>query len=568
MIQFFLNNQPCSPKNRTDIRFKIDHSNRSRVKDFEMTVDNLIFVREDKQAIENYMATFGRFYGMPFSVQFGNGQIIQYYIDFTDSATTWNEVEFHAKVKRYKSNFNFFDRAKAFAFMPPLVNWVDSDFNNIRYVIIPEQQPLYYITVSLTFYNLSVLIADSVEDIQEAAADLADTLPPVPGNAGAIVAASIRLAARVARLAALTVAMIQLVTTVIEMVMPKVRKFATIQYIHLIRKGCEALGYTLDSSDIQELEPLHFLGVPERALDAKVIQEIFTPLSLAFTWGYPSAQDSISTLGDAIEKLEELFNLKTTVSNGVARIQKMATAQTNNTPIPLAYNEQAKTLNNRKFNDEFWKRKLLLWTKDPRDMFTYDDKRGHLVELDTSIITAPNPQLRLLRGMDRIENTFAMGSAKKELTFVERFIKTVLAPAVDLFSGGALTQTIDDRVNVLQITSQYYTVNKLLWQSGEFIANDQLEWLGANKIVDKWHGSESVFNRNKEIVEGMPIRMDDSIFLQLATNKFVTLPNGEIGEIVSVDWSEEDAEATATLLLNSQYNNNIQETVIYDAGNP
>ena len=77
-------------------------------------------------------------------------------------------------------------------------------------------------------------------------------------------------------------------------------------------------------------------------------------------------------------------------------------------------------------------------------MFTYDDKRGHLVELDTSIITAPDPQLRLLRGMDRIENTFSMGSAKKELTFVERFIKTVLAPAVDLFSGGALTQTIED----------------------------------------------------------------------------------------------------------------------------
>jgi hypothetical protein len=567
MIQYFLNNQPCSPKNKADIKFRVDHSDRSRVKDFEMTVDNLIFVREDKQAIESYMAQFGRFYGMPFSVQFGNGQIIQYYIDFTDSATTWNEIEFNAKVKRYKANFNFFDRAKALGFMPPLINWVDSDFNKIRYVVIPEQQPLYFVTLALAFYNLTQLIATAIEDIQQGAADLAETLPPVPGNAGAIIAASLRLAARVARLAALTVAMVQLLTTIIEMVMPKVRKFATIQYIHMIRKGCEALGYTLDASDISELQPLHFLGVPEKALDGKIIQEIFAPMSLAYTWGHPSAQDSISTLGDAIDKLETLFNLKTTVSNGVVRIQKMETAQTNNTPIPLAYDDQPKALKNRKFNDEFWKRKLLLWSKDTRDIFTYDDKVGHLVELDTAVINAPDPQLRLLKGMERIENTFAMGSVKKELTAVEKFLKNVLAPAVDLFTSGGLTATIENRVNILQVSSQYYTVNKLLWQSGEFIAPNQLEWLGANKIVDKWHGSETVSNRNKEVVEGMPIRMDEEKFLALANNKFVTLSNGETGEVVSVEWSEEDAYATATLLLNSQYNINIQQTTIYNAGN-
>jgi hypothetical protein len=572
MIQYFLNNEPCSPKNKADIKFRIDHSDRSRVKDFEMTVDNLIFVREDKKAIEDYIAQFGRFYGMPFSVQFGTGQIIQYYIDFTHSATTWNEIEFNAKVKRYKANFNFFDRAKALGFMPPLINWVDSDFNNIRYVVIPEQQPLYFVTLALAFYNLTQLITQSILDVQEGIADVQEAaipvgIPPAP-NVGAIVSASIKLAARVARLAALTVAMVQLLTTIIEMVMPKVRKFATIQYIHMIRKGCEALGYTLDASDIPELQPLHFLGVPERALDGKIIQEIFAPMSLAYTWGHPSAQDSISTLGDAIDKLETLFNLKTTVSNGVVRIQKMATSQTNNTPIPLAYDDQPKALNNRKFNDEFWKRKVLLWSKDTRDMFTYDDKVGHLVELDTSIISAPDPQLRLLKGAERIENSFAMGSVKKELTAVEKFLKNVLAPAVDLFTGGGLTQTIENRVNILQITSQYYTVNKLLWQQGEFIASDHLEWLGANKIVDKWHGSETVANRNKEVVEGMPIRMDEEKFLALANNKFVTLSNGETGEIVSVEWSEEDAYATATLLLNSQYNINIQQTTIYNAGNP
>ena len=568
MINYLLNGQVCHPKNRQEIKFIIDYSERNRVNEFEITVDNLIFVREDKEAILNHLATFGNKYGMPFSVQFSSGQILSYFIDFTDEATRWNADEFHAKIKRYRANVNFFDKADGLSWR--LVNWQDSDFTEIKYVIVPEQQALYFITLSLAFFSTVQQTIQAIEDIQAGIADITEASTPTAGVPpaivlGAVISAVIRLVARIIKAIALIVALVNLMQQIIEMVMPKVRKMLDIPYLHLIRKGCQHLGYTLDSTAINELQPLSFLGAPERSTDMGIMREIFRPLSFAFTRGFPSEMDSITTLGQAIEKLETIFNLRTTVNNGVVRIEPRL-IQGQSEPIPISYNEQDMAQMVRSFNNDAWKRKVLMWRRDVKDLWTFGDKRGHLAELDTDIINAPDSNLKLLKGAVMVDNPFALASRKEQLTRVEKFLKDVLAPAVDLFTNGGFSSQIDNRVGVMVVSSQYFTVNKLIWKVGDKIHPNHRNILNAKRILEVYHGSETVTARNKEKIENMAIRMTEENFLSLSSQNVVNLSNGEQAELVRLEWSENEAEAAADLLFETVYNTNIQQTTIYGSG--
>jgi hypothetical protein len=177
MITYILDGQIANPENRNDIRYRIDYTNRRRISEFEITVDNLVFVREDKERIFQHLANLGRYQGMPLDIVFSNGQILRYYLDFTDSSTQWTENEIAVKVKRYRANENFFDNADSLSWR--LINWQPSDFTTVKYFIIPEQQPLYIISLSLAFFSLLSQLAKAIEDIQKSIAALVKaTLPP------------------------------------------------------------------------------------------------------------------------------------------------------------------------------------------------------------------------------------------------------------------------------------------------------------------------------------------------------------------------------------------------------
>jgi len=565
MINHFLNGNPCNPHNRTDIRYKIDHSDRTRVSEFEITVDNLIFVNEDKQAIEQWLSTYGNFVGMPYNIQFSNGAVLPYIINFTES--TWNCSEFHAKIIPYRANLNFFNRANALSWR--LVNWQPSDFTNVQYIIIQEQQPLYFITLGLALFSTAQMLAKSIREISEGVSDVVKASVPVgipPGpDWGAIVVAALKLVARIAEAIALTIAMVRLMQQIIEMIMPAVRTFRDIPYLKLIEKGCQHLGYSVDFTDIEELRPLAFLGSPEKNLDGGWFREIFMPLSLALSNGFPTEMDAIPTLGQSIERLEELFCLRTKVANGVVRIERRNNQNTLQTPIPLAYNDQQLMRQNTQFNNEFYKRKVIHWAKDTKDVWTYDKKTGHLTEVDArpSIIPDDDRNLDLLKGGNILNTPFALGWRKNELTRVEKFLKTVLAPAVDLFTNGSFSQLINNRIGVMVISSQYFTVNKLLWKQGEKLASNHRQKLAARYINEYYHNTETVTARNLQIIKNMPIRMTENLFLQFANQNFVTLQNESIAELRYIEWSEDEHEASATLLVANEYNINIQETTIY-----
>jgi hypothetical protein len=334
----------------------------------------------------------------------------------------------------------------------------------------------------------------------------------------------------------------------------------------LIEVGCAHLGFTVESNFLNEIRPLTFLGAPLRSTEGSIFREIFLPNTLAFTDGFPNEADSIPTLGEAIKKLEELYNLRSVVEDGVFKLERDEFfTQINSEPIPLAYNEQSSKLEQRSFNQDFWKRKLFVWTKDFKDTNTYDDTKGHIMEVDTSVTTSPDRAIQLLKGLERINNPFSLGTRKDSLSFAEKSLKT-LAKAVDLFTGGSLASKINNRVGVLQLSEQYFSNNKLLWMDGNRISVNHREKLSAKNIINTYHDTKDVSVTTREVIEDMPIRMTEDEFLLFSQQNLAKLNNNLTIKILSLQWSELEHEASCSFEVDSLFNVNTTKTVL-NAGN-
>jgi hypothetical protein len=90
--------------------------------------------------------------------------------------------------------------------------------------------------------------------------------------------------------------------------------------------------------------------------------------------------------------------------------------------------------------------------------------------------------------------------------------------------------------------------------------------LNAKNIIQTWHNTETVQNRTREVLENLPIRMNEDVFLLLSSQNVVNLSDGTQAELLSLEWSENEAEASATIELESDFDVNLKQTIINGGG--
>jgi hypothetical protein len=462
---------------------------------------------------------------------------------------------------------NFFDNADGLSFGS--LNWQPSDFVNVDYVVIPDYQLSYFISLALGTFALAQELAKSVQEIAEGIADLTKAstpvgFPPAP-DWGAIIVAVLKLAARIAYALFIIAALIQLITELLNIIFPKIRQFKAVKVKKLIEKGCAHLGYTVQSDLLQSLVPLTVCPVPLREKDPSLFIELFAPASLAYTKGYPSSRDTVQTLGQVIAAVEDIFNAKVAVNDGVVRIeQELTFEQEAASNIPLAFTLQSELQNEHTFNTvEIYKRKVAVYQVDGGDINTFDDTRKSTYEISSEIINSPGADFELIKGIDFLNIPFARGTRKGVLTFVEKAAK-VLAEAVDFFTGGNLAASIEARVNVMQISSQYYGVTKLLWMNGTRLHQNQNAFIGCQSLVTQYHASRFIQNNQKNVYQGMPLAANESEIFNILANNFVILNNGQTAEIKRVSWSERRHMAEIDFTVRQQSIN--EQTIVIDAG--
>jgi hypothetical protein len=546
MIRYFLNGTECNPANKDSVNYVFNFEDR-RISQLELSVDTLEFVNEDRIAIKSWIETYGYFVGMPLDIKYSNGTIVKYILDFQDPAFREKERSYKVKLKKYKGVDNFFDNADGMAFN--LVNWSPSDFSKVDYVIIPEGQANYFISLMLATFALSQEIAKAVDEIQQSIADLIKASTPVglpvpAPDFGAIIVAGIKLVARVAYAIFIVIALVKLLTEIINVIFPVIRQFKAIKVKTLFEKSCAFLGYSVSSTLLNSLTPLTILPVPLKSKKNSWFLELIAPNTLAYTNGYPSSRDSVKTLGQLISALEDTFNAKIKVSNGLVTFeQENFFLQTPNTGLLNAFNLQSELQSEHSLNtDEIFKRLVVQYQTDPTDFNTFDDTFQSLFEISSEVENSPDRALELIKGYDLINIPFARGTNKGSLNFLEKSAK-VLAQAVDLFCGSNLTSRVNARKNVMQVSSQYFNVTKLLWMNGTRLHQEQTNFIGAQAIALNYWYSRFIENNQKNIYDSMPVAMTENELFALFDNNFITMDNGQVAEIMSVQWSELQAKA-------------------------
>jgi hypothetical protein len=282
-----------------------------------------------------------------------------------------------------------------------------------------------------------------------------------------------------------------------------------------------------------------------------VFNFIQNDLNFSFTKGYPTAQDTVSTLGELINAVETWFNAKTKVLNGVVQIERRDYWKniTTNTTLP-ALNLQSDRQNEYRFNtEEAWKRTYIHYQVDYADTHTLDKFDPTDAEYSTEPLNVINEDLVSIRGFNDVNIPFALGVRKDELSYIEIFGRTFLQLAdsiIGLFGVDLnFTSLITDRLGVTQISSQFFGVTKVLYAVNGRQPSNYVDKIKASNIYNLYHKINEININGYKVYNDAPMRLNPQEFISLLDNNFAYI-NGALCEILTVRFTDEQSQAVVT----------------------
>jgi hypothetical protein len=548
-MKHYLNGVEVAPRNVLEIGLITDYTGNPEM--LQVDTDTIVLPREAMDIIMQHVATQGVFEGIPYTLEVGNIQL-DYYVDLTESFAI-RDFEVEVKIKKRKGFDNFFENADGLSFELMAKKGVNFNFVNLPYLIIPENQVEIGLTLSLAIYSLTREAIQATRDLVSATEKLIRavtpnvSLVPVP-PLGEIIALSVAVVAQLAYTLAIYVALIKLARQLQELIFPKVRYYKGATIKELIKKGCEYLGYTLDSNLLNSWDKLTIMPVPLIKDKRSVFNFIQNDLNFSFTKGYPTAQDTVSTLGELINAVETWFNAKTKVLNGVVQIERRDYWKniTTNTTLP-ALNLQSDRQNEYRFNtEEAWKRTYIHYQVDYADTHTLDKFDPTDAEYSTEPLNVINEDLVSIRGFNDVNIPFALGVRKDELSYIEIFGRTFLQLAdsiIGLFGVDLnFTSLITDRLGVTQISSQFFGVTKVLYAVNGRQPSNYVDKIKASNIYNLYHKINEININGYKVYNDAPMRLNPQEFISLLDNNFAYI-NGALCEILTVRFTDEQSQA-------------------------
>ena len=285
-MKHYLNGVEIAPRNVLDIGLITDYTGNPEM--LQVDTDTIVLPREARDIIMQHVATQGVFEGIPYTIELGSLQL-DYYVDLTENLTI-RDYEVEVKIKKRKGFDNFFENADGLSFELMAKKGVNFNFVDIPYLIIPDNQVEIALTLSLATYSLTKEAIQATRDLVSATEKLIRavtpnaSIPPVP-PIGEIIALSIAVVAQLAYTLAIYAALVKLIRQLQELIFPKVRYYKGATIKELIKKGCEYLGYTLDSNLLNSWDKLTLMPVPLTKGKKSIFSFIQNDLNFSFTKG-------------------------------------------------------------------------------------------------------------------------------------------------------------------------------------------------------------------------------------------------------------------------------------------
>jgi len=549
-MKWILNGTLVTPRNVLNIALNTDWT--GRISELEIEADTLILPREAVPIIHQWIATYGPFQGIPLQAITNDGQTLEYYVDLYDDPI-FSDFEIEVKVKKRGGKDNFFDNADGTSFELMASDGVIFNKIDIAYLIIKNNAVELALSLGISIYIMAKELVDQIIALSVTITNIIDAVTPQTGvgvtfSIGQIATMIIKALLQIAIIALIIVALIKLAQQFFELIFPKIRYFQGTTVQHLIQKGCDYLGYTLDSNLLQALSQLTLLPVPLVKDKDSIWDFIENDLNFAFTKGYLTASDSVSTVGQLIREVENQFNARTRVRNGVVSIEIRNFWQfiTPNQVIP-ALNKQSDRVNKYILNTaDAWKRTLVQYQTDFSDTHTLDFYDPTDAEYSTEPTLIANPDLVTIKGLNNVQIPFALGVRKEKLNWIEKLAKEffdVCDEVINAFGGnGNFSSQIDDRIGVLQVSQQFFSKTKMLWLVAGKQPTNYASIIRASAIYNNYHLINQIQVNDYKVFSDVPVRMNSTEFVNLLDNNYAEI-DGLICELLTIQFFEDQSQA-------------------------
>lgn len=550
-MRHFLNGIEIAPKNLLELGVVSDFTERPSV--LELNFDTVTLQREALDIVKAHVQAQGVFEGIPYTVVMDGGINLEYYVDLTENAI-FRDFEVEVKIKRRKGKDQFFDNADGLTFELMKAKGVAFNFIDVPYIIVKDNAVEIAIPIAISLYVMTKELIQAIKDLATATGNLIQavtpnaTLPPLP-PLGSIIALVVTVIAQVIYTAAILVAVIKLAQQLFDLIFPKVRYYLGSKVKELLSKGCQYLGYSFQSTLLDSISGLSILPVPLVKQKKSIFDYIQNDLNFSFTKGYPTASDSTPTVGSLFKEMEKMFNAKTKVVNGVVQLEVRNYWQniTPNTIVP-ALALQGERSDEYTFNiEDSWKRYFIHYQVDYQDTHTLDYFDPTDAEYSCEPVSPINADLVCIKGLNDINIPFALGSRKKGLNWLEKFVKVFfeLVDAVTgIFGGGTnFASIIENRIGVLQISSQFFSQSKIMYLIGGKQPANYEEFLKADALWNKYHYINQIQLNDYKVRNEIRTRISEQDFVDLQSNNFADV-EGQVCELLRIEWLDEKSNAT------------------------
>ena len=584
-IKHFINGTEIFPVNGDDIGIKMNFSpNEQGDTTNELTTDSVVLATEAKQLVLNHISSgAGIFQGIPYSTDI-DGIVSDMFIDLTDNPKISGEGDstIEVKVKQRKSWTQFKENADNLSF--EAINKTHPiNTKKIPYVVIPDNQGAAFISAAIGTMVLgkalkeSILeLAKSVQEFIEAVSPT-DTIAGVSAGAGAgavsgfvlfkpgsVVAAALKLAFRLIYFIAMMLLFINMVNKMLQIISPLVHNLKGATFLELINKGCDKLGYTFESSILSGTfkNALTIVPVPLVDDNQSIWQQMFfNSFSNSYNKGYPTASDSISTLGSLIDVVLDMFNGKILVTNGLVRLERRDFwLNVSADSITNTLNLQGKRENQLGFNTgDSWKRYWIHYQVDHSDIHTLDNIRGVHAEYSTEPINVIHSDLVTIKGLAEVSIPFAFASRKNEVTTLEKTFKKLsiaVNAAGSILGSNESSDVMKSSLGVMKISQQHFSTTKIMYdRGGGKQSSGYIDQLKSTRLWSDFHIINEVSSNFKEIYNAsVPFSSQNLVALQ--GNNYIYDKNGDLLEILDFEWINKSKTAEIEYAIESEVSTN------------
>jgi hypothetical protein len=436
-LNFYLNNNLINPpKNWRELSVEVNFQD-GEFANQRVSINDWDFVRENIDAINGWITAGRIFEGMPFRIEEVSTSgvttmMFDGYIDISDQAQ-FDEFSLIVKSKpKYSIDWlNDVATGFSFDFLYEKQFIVQSDFVPIPYVIssIPDYEKL-----AITVIGLTLILDSLVASIKTLAGAISSVVSASPDWGNYLI-----LVGEVLKFIGLTIAAVALIKRMFAVIIQKVKYHNAIPIKKLFERGCQYLSLSFQSSIILDTDVIlpakyYVPKNPSNEFNLNILGA-FSPNEF-IQYGFPNG-----TFADFIIKMKDQYNGKVLFDGNTLRFErKDFSLSTPSYTLPNIINT-AYQLNTDEFTSNFF----CTFSTDISESNTITDYLGTSYQVTLRPISILNPNFVLMKGLNQVNLSYALGKRKLELTPVENLFKDIggLIDAAVQFGANTLNLIID-----------------------------------------------------------------------------------------------------------------------------